>query len=97
MVGALLAVGAGAVLLIVASDRLVEGAAGLAVRLRVSAVVTGVVIMGFGTSAPELLVSTLAAARGSRGIGIGNLVGSNLANLSLVLGLLGLVSAPVVS
>jgi cation:H+ antiporter len=97
MVGALLAVGAGAVLLIVASDRLVEGAAGLAVRLRVSAVVTGVVIMGFGTSAPELLVSTLAAARGSRGIGVGNLVGSNLANLSLVLGLLGLVSAPVVS
>lgn len=86
-----LAVVAGGGLLIVASERFVEGAADLAFRLKVSAVVTGVLVMGFGTSAPEILVSSLAAARGSRDIGIGNLVGSNLANLALVLGVLGLM------
>jgi cation:H+ antiporter len=91
---AALAVLAGLVLLAVAADRFVVGAARLAVRFRVSPVVVGVTVIGFGTSAPELVVSGIAAARGGLDIAVGNLVGSNLANVSLVLGVAGLLAAP---
>lgn len=69
-----------------AADVFVEAAAGLAVGLGVPAVVIGAVIIGFGTSAPELLVSTLAASKGETDVAMGNAVGSNLANVLLVLG-----------
>jgi cation:H+ antiporter len=85
---------AGLVLLTVSADHLVLGSARIATRLRISPVVVGVVVIGLGTSAPEFLVSGVAASRGDVGIAIGNIVGSNILNVTLVLGLAALV-APV--
>ena len=86
---------AGLLLLTVASDQLVLGAGRLAATLRIAPVVVGVVIIGLGTSAPEFLVSGIASARGTPGIAVGNLVGSNIINVTLVLGAAALV-APVI-
>ena len=77
---------AGLVVLTVAADHLVLGSSRLARRLRISPVVVGVAVIGLGTSAPEFVVSGLAAARGDAGIAVGNLVGSNILNLTLLLG-----------
>ena len=85
---------AGLVLLTFAADQLVLGSSRLARRLRVNAVVVGVVVIGLGTSAPEFLVSGLAAARGDTGLAVGNIVGSNILNLTLVLGVAAIV-API--
>ena len=85
----------GLIVLVQASDQFVLGSARLAVELRLAPVVVGVVIVGFGTSAPELLVSGLAAAQGAIDLGTGNIIGSNIANLLLVLGAAGIV-APLV-
>lgn len=93
MLLALLAVVIGLVLLTKAADEFVEGAIRLAAVLRVSPVVIGAVIVGFGTSAPEMLVSALAAADGDLDIAVGNIVGSNIANLTLVLGTAGAIAA----
>ena len=82
----------GMVGLTLSADRFVAGAVQLAARLNVSTVVVGALIIGFGTSAPELVVSTVATlTEGAEGtaLGIGNIVGANVANLTLVL------SAPV--
>jgi cation:H+ antiporter len=68
------------------ADRFVSGAAGLAGNWGVSRIVIGLTIVAFGTSAPEMLVSAMAAAAGSREMGIGNAVGSNITNVTLVLG-----------
>jgi cation:H+ antiporter len=86
MLAALLAGTAGVVLLAYASDQFVIGAARAATLLRLSPIVIGAVVIGFGTSAPELLVSALAAGQGTLDVAVGNVVGSNIANLSLVLG-----------
>lgn len=85
---------AGLAILAKGADAFVVGAARLAVTLRISPVVVGAVVIGFGTGAPELLVSASAAARGSLDIAAGNVVGSNLANLTLVLGVAGLIARP---
>lgn len=82
----LVMVGVGLVLLTKAADQFVLGAARIALILRISAVVVGAVIVGFGTSAPEMLVSGIAAWQGDPEVGAGNIIGSNVANLSLVLG-----------
>lgn len=87
----------GLALLAVASDQFVLGAARLAVALRISPVLVGAVIVGFGTGTPELLVSGLASAQGSLELAVGNIAGSNLANVTLVLGVAGLLAAPDVS
>ncbi len=92
LVPSLLAV-VGLVLLAVAADHLVLGASRLATRLRLSPVVVGVVVIGLGTSAPEFLVSGVAAARGDMGIAVGNIVGSNILNVTLILGVAALVGA----
>lgn len=84
----------GLALLTVAADQFVVGATRIAARLRVSTVVIGAVVIGFGTSAPELVVSVLAGVQGSLDLAVGNIVGSNVANLTLVLGIAALV-APV--
>lgn len=84
---------AGIGLLSYAADEFVAGAARIAVRFNVSAVVVGAVIIGFGTSLPEMLVSGVAAGQGDRELGVGNVIGSNVANLSLVLGAAALVAA----
>lgn len=86
----LAAVGLG--LLTVAADHLVLGSSRLAARLRVRPVVVGVVVIGLGTSAPEFLVSGVAAARGDTGIALGNIAGSNILNLTLILGVAGLIA-----
>ncbi len=84
----------GLVLLTFAADHLVLGSSRLARRLRISPVVVGVVVIGLGTSAPEFLVSGLAAARGDTGIAVGNIVGSNILNLTLLLGIAAMI-API--
>lgn len=82
----------GIVLLSGAADHLVLGSARLATRMRIAPVVVGIVIIGFGTSAPELLVSGAAARAGHTGLAIGNLSGSNVLNLTLVLGAAGMAA-----
>ena len=87
--GALVAIvvlAAGLALLMAAADRFVVAASDLAVRLNVPPLVIGALVVGFGTSAPELVVSTMAAAQHEVDLGLGNVVGSNVANLTLVLG-----------
>jgi cation:H+ antiporter len=90
----LLLLAGGLVLLVRAADVLVEASARLAIVLRMTPVVVGVVVIGFGTSTPELLVSGLAAVEGLFNLGVGNIIGSNVANMLLVLGVAALV-APV--
>ena len=82
----LLTLAGGLVLLVVAATVLVRGAAALALRLGLSPVVVGLTVVAFGTSAPELVVSVQAALAGAGGIAVGNVVGSNVANVGLVLG-----------
>ena len=77
----------GFVILLFSGDLLVRGAVALAVRLGIPALIIGLTVVAFGTSAPELVVSVKAAVTGSPGISIGNVVGSNIANVLLVLGL----------
>ena len=96
LVGLVLSI-VGLVVLSLAADQFVRGAARLAVVLRMAPIVVGAVVVGFGTSAPEMLVSTLAAANGRLDIGVGNIVGSNVANISLVLGAASFVSVVPVS
>jgi cation:H+ antiporter len=86
----------GLAVLTYASDQFVIGSVRLAKVLRLSPILIGAVVIGFGTSAPEMLVSGLAALQGSLDIGIGNIIGSNVANLSLVLGVAALVTPIVV-
>ena len=88
----LLLCAAGLVVLSVAADHLVQGSSRLAARLRVNPVVVGIVVIGLGTSAPEFLVSASAAARGDTGIAVGNIVGSNILNLTLILGVAAMIS-----
>jgi len=75
----------------------VRGAVGLARKFKVSPIIVGVTILGFGTSAPELVISVHAALSGSPGIAVGNVVGSNIANILLILGTAALVSPIAVS
>ena len=77
---------AGLGLLAKAADVFVAGAGRVALGLRVAPIIVGVLVVGFGTSAPELLISGLAAAEGSLPIAVGNVVGSNIANVTLVAG-----------
>ena len=76
----------GFVLLFLAGELLVRGACNLAERLGVQPLVIGIVIVGFGTSVPELSTSVRAALQGAPGIAMGNIVGSNMANMLLILG-----------
>ena len=88
----LLLLAAGLVLLTFAADQFVLGAARLSTALGISPVVIGAIVIGFGTSAPELLVTVLATLRGSQDLAFGNVVGSNTANVLLVLGAAGVVA-----
>lgn len=76
----------GFTLLIWSADRFINGAMGLAHHFNTPPLVIGIIVVGFGTSAPELLVSTMAALQGSSGLAIGNAIGSNITNIALVLG-----------
>ena len=77
---------AGVGLLYVGAEGLVRGAAALAVRARMSPLLVGLTVVAFGTSAPELVVSVQATLAGNGGIAVGNVVGSNICNIALILG-----------
>jgi cation:H+ antiporter len=83
----ILAVIAGLVVLILGAESLVRGASSLAAKLRVSALVIGLTVVAFGTSAPELTVSLLSAIQGSADLAVANVVGSNIVNILLILGI----------
>jgi cation:H+ antiporter len=74
------------------TSRFVEGASGLARGFNVSPMVIGLTIVAFGTSTPEVLVSAMAALQGNSGIAIGNVVGSNITNMTLVVGVTALIT-----
>ena len=82
-----LALVAGFVFLVWGADRFVAGAAATARNLGVSPLIIGLTIVGFGTSAPEMLVSAVAAWQGNPGLAVGNAIGSNITNIALILGL----------
>ena len=87
-----LAVAVGFGLLLWSADRFVMGAAATARHFGMSALLIGMLVVGFGTSAPEILVSILAAAQGNPGLALGNAYGSNIANIGLILGVAALIS-----
>jgi cation:H+ antiporter len=93
MLIAIIAVLVGLGLLIWSADRFVDGASATAGHLGMSPMLIGLTIVAFGTSAPEMLVSTMAALDGAPGLAIGNAIGSNIANIALVLGATALVSS----
>ncbi|ASM74831.1 MULTISPECIES: calcium/sodium antiporter [Roseobacteraceae] len=91
----LLLVAAGLVLLFVGGEGLVRGSVAIAERMGISKLLIGLVIVGFGTSTPELLVSVNAALDGAPEIALGNVVGSNIANILLIVGVAALIT-PIV-
>jgi cation:H+ antiporter len=89
-----LALVVGIVALAGGAELFVTGAAGLARRLGVTPLVVGVLVIGIGTSLPELITGVIASAQGSLGVAIGSAIGSNTVNATLVAGLAGLLGAP---
>lgn len=83
---------AGLALLVVGGNLLVKGAVNMSLRLGITPLVVGLTVVAFGTSAPELLVSVSAALKGSTDIAMGNVVGSNIANVLIILGATAVVS-----
>lgn len=79
-------------IVILGAEFLVRGASALAKRLKVSDLVIGLTVVAFGTSLPELSVNTVASIKGTSGIALGNVVGSNIANILLILGISGAIS-----
>ncbi len=76
----------GLVVLVWSADRFVDGSVACSSRLGVSPLLIGMIVVGFGTSAPEMVVSVLASFQGNSGIALGNAYGSNIANIALILG-----------
>ena len=89
----ILRVVAGLVVLIVAADRLVLSAVRIAKILNISAIIIGAVIVGFGTSVPEFVVSSMASVQGNLDLALSNVVASNTANITLVLGTAAIIAA----
>ena len=87
---------AGIALLYMGSEWMVRGSSALALSFSIRPVIIGVTVVAFATSAPELLVSLIAAFKGSSGVSLGNILGSNVANMGLVLGASALVKPQVV-
>ncbi len=92
MVLALILLVVGIIILTFAADHFVEGAVSVADVFNISPVVVGALVIGFGTSLPEMLVSGVAAVQGDADLGVGNVLGSNVANLTLVLGIAALIA-----
>jgi len=82
---------AGLVLLYFGAEAMVKGAASLARALRIRPVIIGLTVVAFGTSAPELMVSLIAAVQKSEALAVGNVIGSNIANIALILGVAALL------
>ncbi|MFT6211335.1 MAG: cation:H+ antiporter [Bacteroidia bacterium] len=83
----------GFLLLIKGADWLIEGAADIARKFRIPEIVIGLTVVAFGTSAPELAVNIIASINGNNGLAIGNIVGSNIANVLLILGVAGTITS----
>ncbi|HDL5097969.1 TPA: calcium/sodium antiporter, partial [Mannheimia haemolytica] len=81
----------GLIILVWSADRFVEGAASTARHFGMTPLLIGIVVIGFGTSAPEMLVSASSALSGSPGIALGNAYGSNITNIALILGLTAII------
>ncbi|KJS65062.1 MAG: calcium/sodium:proton antiporter [Comamonadaceae bacterium BICA1-1] len=92
----MLAIVVGLVVLVWSADKFIDAAATVARHYALPPLLIGVVIIGFGTSAPELTVSAISALEGSPGIALGNAYGSNIANIALILGITALISPIVV-
>jgi len=92
MLLSLVAVICGLVLLLWSADRFIEGAAAVAGHFGMPPLLIGMVVVGFGTSAPEMVVSAFSALQGNPGIALGNAYGSNIANIALILGVTALIS-----
>ncbi|EPR36156.1 Na+/Ca+ antiporter, CaCA family [Alkalidesulfovibrio alkalitolerans DSM 16529] len=92
MIVALLSVAVGLALLVWSADRFVDGSAAVARHFGMPPLLIGMVVVGFGTSAPEMMVSALASWQGNPGIALGNAYGSNIANIALILGVSALIS-----
>lgn len=90
------AVVVGLAILVWSADKFIDGAASVARHFSLPPLLIGVVIIGFGTSAPEMAVSVLSAMEGSPGLALGNAYGSNIANIALILGLTAIISPVVV-
>ena len=88
----LAAIIAGLTVLVWSADRFVDGAAAIAKHMGVSSMIIGITIIGFGTSAPEILISVIAVLEQTPDIAIGNALGSNIANIGLILGITALVA-----
>lgn len=86
----------GFLILMWSADRFVIGAAATANNLGVAPIIIGMTIMGFGTSAPEILVATIASLNDNPGLAVGNALGSNIANIALVLGITAMITPMVV-
>ena len=97
MLAAITALIAGIVLLLISADKFVDGASALAGKLGLSPLLIGMLIIGFGSSAPEMLISGLAASEGNPGLALGNAFGSNITNIALILGVTAMVSPIAVS
>lgn len=93
---AILAVVVGLAILVWSADVFIDGAVALANKLNVPSFLIGVIILGLGTSAPEMIVSMLAALEGSPGLALGNAYGSNIINIALVLGATVLISPIII-
>jgi len=89
---AFIAVLFGLALLVWSADRFVEGSASVARHFGMPPLLIGMVVVGFGTSAPEMVVSALAATQGNPGIALGNAYGSNITNIALILGLTAMIN-----
>ncbi|MCG6936269.1 MAG: calcium/sodium antiporter [Proteobacteria bacterium] len=96
LVLSVIAVLGGFAILVWGADRFVFGAAGTARNLGISPLIIGLTIVGIGTSTPEILVSAMAAWQGNPALGVGNAIGSNIANIALVLGSTALITPLVV-
>ena len=83
----------GFILLIKGADVFVEGASKVAAMFHIPQIVIGLTIVAFGTSAPEAAVSIASSFKGTAGIAIGNIIGSNIANVLLILGVSGMIGA----
>lgn len=94
---ALAAIIGGLIVLVWSADRFVEGAASTARHFGMAPLLIGIVVIGFGTSAPEMIVSASSALSGSPGIALGNAYGSNITNIALILGLTALIKPLLVS
>jgi len=92
MLFAFLAIAIGLVILVWSAERFVDGAAVTARHFNIPPLIIGMVIIGFGTSAPEMVVSALASWQGNPGIALGNAYGSNITNIALILGITALIS-----